>query len=567
MMEALTYSQCMVPERSLPMSLHPQASYPIPEETARVAQALCPTGHPFLRLREEFGLLFTDQDFADLFPVRGQPAASPSRLFLITILQFMEGLTDRQAADAVRWRLDWKYILGLELTDLGFHFSVLSEFRTRLLSQKRAHDYLDRFLSVCQERGWLKAHGRQRTDSTHILGAIRSLNRLECVGETMRHALDTLARVAPEWLYSWLPPEWLERYRTRVSDFRLPKGAAERKTCAEQMGRDGVHLLLALEAPGAPAWLREVPALVALRQIWEQQFHLQDGLPRWRPDEAMPCATELIQSPHDVEARYSNKRSVEWLGYKVHLTETCDEETPHLIVHVETTPAPLHDTQVVSPIHADLAAQKRLPAEHLVDGGYVEADQLIASQQDYGVDLVGPMQIDHSWQAKAGEGFDSARFRVDWATHTVHCPQGQTSSIWKTARSERGAGVIHVAFHHQTCLACPVRSKCTHSKSSGRELTLRPQALQEAIVAARQRQGTAAFRQRYSKRSGIEGTIAQGTRTCALRRSRYRGLAKTHLQHTLTAISMNVLRILAWLAEKPRAQVRPSLFARLAPTA
>ena len=549
------------------MSLHPHAHYPIPEETARVAQAVFPSGHPLLRLREEFGLLCSDQDFAELFPSHGQPAASPSRLFLITIFQFMEGLTDRQAADAVRCRLDWKYALALELTDRGFDFSILCEFRARLLSQPKSHLYLDRFLALCQERGWLKARGRQRTDSTHVLAAIRGLNRLECVSETMRHALDCLAVVAPEWLYHWMPADWLERYRTRVSDFRLPRGAAERLAYAEQVGRDGVRLLQAIDAPESPTWLQEVPALVALPQIWEQQFHLQDGPPRWRPDEEIPAATELIQSPHDLEARYSNKRSVEWLGYKVHLTETCDEETPHLIVHVETTPAPLHDTQVVTPIHADLAAQERLPAEHLVDGGYVEADQLIESQQDYGVDLVGPMQIDHSWQAKAGEGFDSASFQVDWATHTVRCPQGQTNSTWKTARSERGAGVIHVAFSHQTCLTCPVRSKCTHSKTSGRELTLRPQAQQEAIVAARQRQGTAIFRQRYAERAGIEGTIAQGTRRCTLRRTRYRGLARTHLQHVLTAIAINVWRVIAWLLETPRAQVRPSRFVRLAPVA
>src|SRR5262249_2585634 len=143
---------------------------------------------------------------------RGQPAETPWRLALVTIMQYVEGLSDRRTADAVRSRIDWKYALNLELTDPGFDFTILSEFRARLLEGSAEHLLLNAFLQKCRERKLLKARGQQRTDSTHVLGAIRALNRLECVTETFRHALNRLAVVAPEWLRTHSQPEWIDRY-------------------------------------------------------------------------------------------------------------------------------------------------------------------------------------------------------------------------------------------------------------------------------------------------------------------------------------------------------------------
>ena len=154
---------------------------------------------------------------------RGQPAEAPWRLALITILQFTEDLTDRQTADAVRSRIDWKYLLSLDLTDPGFDFSLLSEFRSRLVTASAEERLFTRVLDMGKERGWLKAQGRQRTDSTHILGAIRTLNRLGCVHETLRHALDVVAVSAPEWLGVQISPEWFPRYSQHLEEFRLPK--------------------------------------------------------------------------------------------------------------------------------------------------------------------------------------------------------------------------------------------------------------------------------------------------------------------------------------------------------
>jgi transposase len=203
------------------MSLYSQANYPILEETARVAQAIFPSGNLVMRLYGDLGMLFHDHDFADLFPVQGQPAEAPDWLALVTLLQFREGLTDRQAAEAVRTRIEGKYLLGLALTDPGFDPTVRSEFRLRLLGHQAKARLFESVLDVARARGLLKAGGRQRSDSTYVLGAVHVLTRVEGVTETLRAALNALAEAAPDWLRAHAPPEWVERYGRRASDFRL----------------------------------------------------------------------------------------------------------------------------------------------------------------------------------------------------------------------------------------------------------------------------------------------------------------------------------------------------------
>src|ERR671922_1004348 len=201
------------------MSLHAQEVPPVPEETIRVAHAAFPHGNVYMRMRDELGTIYHDHLFAHLFPARGQPAEAPWRLALTTVMQFAEGLSDRQAADAVRSQIDWKYALSLELTDPGFDHTVLSEFRTRLVAGQAELLLLDSFLARVRERGLLKTRGRQRPDSTHVLAAIRVLNRLELVGETLRHALNRLAVIAPDWLRTQVPPAWFDRYASRIENY------------------------------------------------------------------------------------------------------------------------------------------------------------------------------------------------------------------------------------------------------------------------------------------------------------------------------------------------------------
>jgi transposase len=546
------------------MSLHPQTDWTIPAETMRVARAAFPKGNnPYMRMRDELGPIYSDEQFAALFASRGQPAESPARLAVVTLMQFAEGLSDRQAADAVRARVDWKYALGLELTDPGFDASVLSEFRSRLLAGSSEALLFETMLTHLRAKGLLKARSRVRTDSTHILAAIRTLNRLENVGETLRHALNTLATVVPDWLRSWVPNVWFDRYGRNFADYHLPDGRADRQALAEQIGTDGFRLLEALYLTTTPTWLRQIPAVETLRQVWLQQFVFIDGQLQWRDAKNIPPAALRIQSPYDPEARYSQKRQTEWTGYKVHLTESCEDDLPHLILNVETTSATTTDYEVTGVVHDHLAQRDLLPREHLLDAGFMSADHLVSSQAE-AIDLVGPVREEKSWQARASVGFDSASFEIDWEAKQARCPQGHTSQKWSVLTRHR-TPLVHFRFSRTDCRACPVRAQCTQSATLPRALTIYPQALFEALHTARQRQATEGFWQQYKRRAGIEGTVSQGNALADLRHARYIGLAKTRLQHLCTALGINILRVGAWFAGRPHARTRISSFAALAP--
>jgi len=255
--------------------LKPSPIEPVPEGTARVAKAAFRKGNPLLSVRDELGAIFADADFADLFPRLGQPGLAPWRLALVTLLQFRENLPDRQAAEAVRARIDWKYLLGLELTDPGFDHSVLCEFRSRLLKGSAEERLLPKLLEACQARGLLKARGRQRTDATHVLASIRVLNRLELLGETLRAALNELATVAPDWLRGAASRAWYERYARRVEDGRLPRAAAEREAYARTVGKDGFALLQEIRRSPFPA--SRVIALTAHAMTGDRERALGAG--------------------------------------------------------------------------------------------------------------------------------------------------------------------------------------------------------------------------------------------------------------------------------------------------
>ena len=378
------------------MSLKPQVVCPVPPQTVRVARAAFPKGNIYLSMRETFGAFFTDEQFDDLFPSRGQPAETPWRLALVTIMQFAEKLSDRQAADAVRARIDWQYALSLELTDEGFNFSVLSQFRTRLLDEGAEQQLFETMLSVFQEKGLLKTRGKQRTDSTHILAVVRILNRLSSVGEAMRAVLNVLAKVAPDWLQKHMEAEWPERYGPRFEEYRLPESQAKQQELAVRIGTDGYTLLAALveiDDLQTQKTIGNLPILDVFRRIWTQHYTRQDGKVIFRDEQDTPPAALRIHSIYEPEARYSLKRTTTWVGYKVHLTETCEEDAPNLITHVETTPATTIDAAVVENIHTALAQEKRLPKTHIVDTGYVDAERIVQSQA-HGVNLYGPVRED-----------------------------------------------------------------------------------------------------------------------------------------------------------------------------
>ncbi|HSH82096.1 MAG TPA: IS1182 family transposase [Herpetosiphonaceae bacterium] len=548
------------------MSLHPAPIGEIPTETARVAHAAFPKGTLVTRLRDEFSALYEDEDFRAFYPARGQPALAPWRLALVTVFQFLEHLSDRQAADAVRGRIDWKYALGLELTDPGFHFSVLTEFRTRLVAGQAEQLLLDRMLERFKARGLVKARGKQRSDSTHVLAAVHDLHLLELVAETLRATLDDLAAVVPDWLRGVAVPVWFERYVHRIEDYRLPKSKEKREALALEIGADGFRLLDALDAPTAPAAATTVPMVETLRTVWRTHYTRDQGAPRWRPGNELPPVGERLQSPYDPEMHYSTKRGMEWSGYKVHLTETCDEDTAHVITHVRTCPAMLPDMTSTAAIHEGLAARALLPTEHFVDAGYVDAELLVTSQRDHGISLEGPIRSHTTWQSRAGQGYDLPHFRIDWERQQAICPQGKRSIIWRPTRDASGPR-INAVFSRTDCGACPVRALCTPAKEARRSVYFHERAEYEALKAARDRMQDPVWKKRYRTRAGIEGTLSQGVRAFGLRRSRYIGLAKTGLQEVCVAVGMNVARVVHWLDGRPRARTRVTRFAALAPRA
>jgi transposase len=549
------------------MSLHPEPIGEIPPETARVARAAFPRGTVVTRLRDEFSALYRDEDFSGFYPSRGQPALAPWRLALVTVFQFLEQLSDRQAADAVRARIDWKYALGLELTDPGFHFSVLTEFRARLVAGKAEHLLLDRMLERFKARGLVKARGKQRTDSTHVLAAVHDLHLLELVAETLRAALDDLAAVVPDWLRGIAQPAWFERYARRIEDYRLPKSREKRAALALEVGADGFLLLDALDAPTAPAAARGVPMVGTLRDVWRVHYARDDGRPRWRAGAELPPVGERLQSPYDPEMHYSTKRQIEWSGYKVHVTEACDADAAHLITHVTTCPAMQPDMASTAEIHERLAAKGLPPSEHFVDSAYVDAGLLVSSQRAHGISLEGPVRGVSSWQARAGHGYEQRHFTIDWERERVTCPQGKTSVTWRVARDEDGSPRIQAVFSRTDCRACAARALCTPAKDARRSIYFHPREEHEALNAARARMSDPAWRERYHVRAGVEGTLSQGVRAFDLRRSRYIGLAKTGLQQVCVAAGMNVLRVVHWLDGQPRAKTRVTRFAALAQAA
>ncbi len=547
--------------------MKPHGLEPIPEETRVLMQRLSPKGTMVSQLRDALGPIYSDEHFAHLFPTRGRAAEAPWRLALVTALQAIEGLTDRQAAEYVRTRIDWLYALALPLDDPGFDYTILTDFRQRLLAAGAQDLILEPILQLCRERGWLKAGGKQRTDATAVLARVRALNSLESVGESMRAALNAIAEQAPEWLVERLNPEWFDRYVHRFELARFPKAESKRTLLREQVGTDVQQLLTLLAEAHAPTGLLSLPEVVILRQVFAQHYQVRGQQVHWRDGPAVHNE-ERIVSPYDPEARSARKRETVWLGYKVHLTETCDQQgdQPHLIVQVQTTPATIQDAEMLELIEEQVRAKGLAPEEHFVDQGYTSGKQLV-QQAALGTQIIGPVPADGSWQYRHHSGYAVHDFQLEWPQRTARCPQGVQSLKWVKRLDEHHGVMEVIRFPVKACRVCPVREQCTRG-AAGRELKVHEQPVHQALVQRRAEQGTPAFLQRYHRRAGVEGTIAQAVRGSRLRRTPYVGLRKTHLHHVAIAAGLNLKRIAVHLHThslgKPTRPARPkSPFARL----
>jgi transposase len=554
------------------------------------------TGRPLaVEARDRLGEWLHDGDFAAVFGTRGRPGWSPSRLALVTVLQRAENLTDRMAAEQVRTRLDWKYLLGLALDDPGFDHTVLAEFRGKVADAGLEHAALDALLGRLSADGLVKAGGKQRTDSTHVVAAVASLNRLELAGESVRAAAEALAAAAPGWTAQALcVSDWARRYGTPVTGWRPPASKKQQDELAVAYARDGYALLEAVYGKASPAWLAELPAVETLRQVLVQNYTLvarADGREVVKRREKAPEGDGLppgryrIASPYDTDARWGAKRDTFWLGYKLHVTETCDDVPPcgcgtpgdstgarsghtagcaapafpNLVTHVETTDAAVTDNAMTGTVDDALAEKGLAPAGHYLDSGYLSASAAVNEAARHGIALIGPLLADTSAQARAGNGYARADFTVDYDARTVTCPQGKTSASWSPC-TQRGQDAIVARFSPGDCRNCPAGNLCTTGRY--RQLSLLPRALAEAQATARATGSTRPFQADYARRAGVEGTMHQAASHGA-RRTRYRGLAKTRLDHAFMAVALNLLRLHAYWNGTPLDRQRTSHLARL----
>jgi transposase len=295
------------------------------------------------------------------------------------------------------------------------------------------------------------------------------------VGDARRQALNRLAVVAPEWLQAHSRAEWLARGGRRAEDDRLPTHERQRRAYVHTVGLHGDTLLDAIDAADTPAWSRDVPAVKALRHIWVQPYYRSPEGTRWRTaTEGIPPSARMISSPHDLETRYAKQDTTSWIGDKVHCTESCKADTPHLMTHVGTTAGPVADGAVTTVIHAALQAKQLLPRRHIVDTGYLNAEWPVSTPRAYGVELLGPTRPDDPWQAQASQGFDASSFVIDWAHRQAVCPTGQRSSRGSPVLDGRHNAVIKIKFPQRACQACPSHLACT--RATRRTITVRPHA-------------------------------------------------------------------------------------------
>jgi transposase len=544
------------------MSLRKQSIGPVPEDTARIAKAAFrKRKNKYVVFADAFDTVFSHDDFSELFPVTGRSAIHPARLALLILVQYAEGLSDRDTMEALDSRIDLKYLLHLPMDHEGYDHTALTHFRERMVSGSAESLLFDKILDLAKENNML-SKDKQRSDSTHVLSAARSMGRLELVLETMRVALDWLCDEAPEFLLRVSNAFEMNRaYEARGLEFPLPKKEADKKALSEAIARDAKRLLNSIDLDSTKHHLKKNRPIVNLRRIIAEQFDDDDkGEPIQKEDADLAPSANRLASPHDRDARNSSKRGVGYFGYKVHFTETCVDGFPRLITDVQTTKATKQDAPLLHVIQRSLISRQLAPQQHLVDRGYTNTAAVLKSSKLYGIETIGPFTRNDSWQKIDNKGFAASDFEINWRERKVTCPAGINSNTWRERPSR---GCIEVVFPSKNCQSCPFKETCTKSTTGGRRLEFKPQPVFEFLQARRQHEDSAEFKDAYRPRAGIEATFSRAVRKCTLRRSRYFGEVKTHLHNLFAAAATNFLRIMDKLMDLGTAKTRNSKFRRL----
>jgi len=476
----------------------------------------------------------------------GRPAVDPVLLCGVTLLQFMEKVADRKASEHVVYHLGWKYALDLELDYEGFHSTVLVYFRDRLEEQKAERMIFDGVVKLLIELGLVKKRGKQRLDSTHIVGYVKAMSWLECAMETLRLALEDLEQEVREKKR----PEFWERhwglYVHSKLDWRLSK--TEHDSRYRQCGQDIRELLEWLDRNDPKLTERE--AVKLLRRVFDEQFEVVEG--KLEPTSKRP--PRAVQNPHDPDAHYADKRTKQWIGYKVHVVESVDPQQPikkkgepaeHFITEILTTEAAQDEMAgLTETLKREQQHHEITPQAMYADAGYVTENTLTQAEQN-GMELLGPTRPDPHKGAYNTDGF-----HVDIDKRQAVCPQGNLSTQCSRIKDNyQGTEYYRIEWASQ-CDRCPVQKQCTRSKGGRRTLVV---GLRHDLVQRRREQmREAGFSKTMHPRNGIEATHSELVRGHGLRRTKYRGRSRVSLSHYFMGAACNVKRYLNLLAFQMR---------------
>jgi transposase len=501
----------------------------IPQEISSWGKKYLKDSNLYRVIGDQLLSFISADEFTSMYSNTGRPSINPIILSLVTLFQFLEEIPDRVAAQYAITRLDWKYALHIPMDDPGFHYSDLCNFRKRLAKHGKESLLFDQLLEKIESLGYLKKRKHQRTDSTHVLALVSELSRLENLSESLRVSLRAIHKSDSAFYEMKIPVLYRDHWSISHSDYQMTD--SQRKEALDRVGQD-IYWLLSFLETNKKSFLR-LPELEVLQTLFYQHFTLQDSQKICLKDKA-DTGKDKIQSPHEPEARYSEKRGKSWVGYKTHITETANEKGEvNFVTDITTTNSCEQDNETLSGIQEKLEAANLKPEQQSVDKGYVTGANLSESDKK-DIQLMGEAS-----QLNNKSLFTADDFIVDYQTMTATCPARCTSISWKQRESGKNKGDVQIRFGDQ-CNHCSLKEKCTTSKR-GRRLRLSPHY--PILRERREESKTDAFKELMKRRPPVEGTISEMVRAHGLRTSRYRGMVKTHFHGLMIGTAVNLKRL------------------------